>query len=181
MFFKKYHSMNDTEWHTLWDLYCTSFPIHERRTLTDHAQAMQDPAFTCAGIWDNKTFLGLLFYWTYADECYIEHFAIDEKQRGKNIGSKCLQAFLEDHPAVILEIDMPVTDIAKRRKLFYERLGFAASEQVHLHPAYRKDADPHQLMILRYPQACSEAMYAAFCDFLETRVMRYSEKFNLSL
>ncbi|MEA5002168.1 MAG: GNAT family N-acetyltransferase [Christensenella sp.] len=181
MFFKEYHSTEDPEWSLLWDLYCKSFPAHEKRSLDDHRKAMDDPAFTCTGIWDEDGFVGLLFYWTYTDGHYIEFFAISETRRGMQCGSRCLQAFLEKHPVVILEIEMPVTNIARRRKRFYERLGFVASHQEHLHPAYTKDAAPYHLMILRYPKACSDAQYGTFYNFFSTRVMRYSEKFDSTL
>ncbi|WP_368087125.1 MULTISPECIES: GNAT family N-acetyltransferase [unclassified Paenibacillus] len=54
-----------------------------------------------------------MFYWSTERFSYIEHFAINPNMRGNNLGSRCLQEFIEAHGNVILEIDPPKDPISK--------------------------------------------------------------------
>lgn len=53
---------------------------------------------------------------------------------------------------MILEIDPLTTDIAVRRKRFYERLGFMLNPFPHVHPPYHDGLTGHALLVLSRPR-----------------------------
>ena len=78
--------------------------------------------------------------WEFGDFCFLEHFAVDPKLRGQGLGTKLLEdlAAYTEKP-IILEVEMPDTEQAKRRIGFYRRNGFFTNEYPYAQPAYSKD------------------------------------------
>ena len=103
--------------------------------------------------------------------CAIEHFAIDPRCRGQQLGSRALTAFLSQPGKVVLEIDPPTTDIARRRQRFYTRLGFCHCPQSHTHPAYHTQFAPHPLVLMAAPAPLTPGEFVRFQHFLRETVM----------
>lgn len=114
---------------------------------------------------------GLIFYWRTERFSYIEHFAINPNMRGNNLGSRCLQEFVEAHGNVILEIDPPKDPISIRRKNFYMRLGFQENNYQHEHPPYREQYKPHELVVMSFPRIITEDEYVEFNEYLKNTIM----------
>ena len=53
---------------------------------------------------------------------------------GRRYGAKALEELGRDGKTVVLEIDPPVDEIARRRQGFYQRCGFAVNPYPHVHP-----------------------------------------------
>ncbi|OOB78138.1 MAG: hypothetical protein BEN18_08340 [Epulopiscium sp. Nuni2H_MBin001] len=161
------------------EIYENSFPLFEQRTLADQIAVLSNTDYYFEVIiGDKKEVLGLLMTWHTADFVYIEHFAISESIRGKNIGSRILKDFMAStHKPMLLEIDPPVDDISNRRKEFYNRLGFVQNDYKHIHPAYRKEQKPHTLVILSKPEITPK-LYEEFYSYLMNTIMVYSENKN---
>ena len=64
----------------------------------------------------------------------MEHFCVRPELRGRRYGAKALEELGRDGKTVVLEIDPPVDDIARRRQGFYQRCGFAVNPYPHVHP-----------------------------------------------
>lgn len=69
------------------DLYMISFPVFEQRT-----DEQQDDAFSCLNYHLNAyaedgCFIGFISYWEFSDYIYIEHFAINQSLRGKDMAT----------------------------------------------------------------------------------------------
>lgn len=81
--------------------------------------------FYCNAIERDGQFVGLLNYWDLGDLVYVEHFAIVANLRGNGIGRDAL-ALLRRLTAlpIILEVELPVDELTRRRIRFYERCGF---------------------------------------------------------
>lgn len=60
--------------------------------------------------------MGLLLYWEAEDFRYVEHFCVRPELRGRRYGAKALEELGRDGKTVVLEIDPPVDDIARRRQ-----------------------------------------------------------------
>lgn len=60
------------------------------------------------------------------DEYYISALAVDERCRGKGIGSKLLAAVLRDHAVVVTDVNIAKDDAIR----FYERNGFAIEDRM---------------------------------------------------
>ncbi|WP_291649318.1 GNAT family N-acetyltransferase [Clostridium sp.] len=167
--------IHDSIWEEIWELYNSSFPIFERRILSNQIDAIKNDRFNCKTYFEDETLVGILFYWEYKNYKYIEHFAINEYLRGKKYGSKILQDFCDDNKTIILEIDPIVDEISKRRLMFYENIGFKLNNIVHIHPPYRKGYKGHNLKVLSYKRKLDLLEYNEFNKFLQDEVMRYSD------
>lgn len=175
MEFRRYTDIKQEGWQEIWQLYEGSFPKCETRTERDQTDAMRDPQFYAMGIWEPGNVTGLLFYWYNGDFCYVEHFATMPSVRGKGYGAQCLEKLCETYRPVILEIEVPVDEMTRRRQGFYERSGFHVSGFQHSHPPYRLGDAPHELIALSYPAPLTPALDEAFLAYRKNYVMRYCE------
>ena len=161
-------------WDKAWQVYEISFPIFERRLIEDQIEAVRDERFKPMVIEESGQFIGLLFYWEWDNYRYIEHFAIDPVLRGKNYGSKAIRKLCEEDFTTLLEIDLPIDEIAKNRLRFYEKARFKMNNYTHYHPPYRKGYEGHELCVLSYKQGLSEQEYSRFKGFSQDEVMKYA-------
>ena len=106
-------------------LFLSAFPADERRSaeeqryLTDH-----ETHFHPHAILHDGHLCGLVNTWHFDGVRYIEHLAIEPKQRAHGIASDVLTILKEEGDPIILEVEPPTTDEAKRRIAFYEHNGF---------------------------------------------------------
>jgi len=122
------------------ELLVTSFPVEEYRELaeqrhrTDHSSS-----FSLQIILLDSSPVGFISWWNFTDFLYIEHLAIDPLKRNIGIGEKVLYNTrqLVKLP-IVLETELPVTEISKRRIAFYQRNGLQLWERDYLQPPYRK-------------------------------------------
>ena len=79
---------------------------------------------------------------------YAEHFAIDPTQRNGGYGKAVLQHLCQllDKP-IVLEVEEPDEDMARRRIGFYQRNGFVLWDNEYRQPPY-KPGDPYLPMRL---------------------------------
>lgn len=153
-------------------LYKSSFPIYEQRLIEKQTALMTNPLYHFNIIMKGDTLIGILLYWEISFYTYIEHFAIHPAIRGKALGSMALKLFFKEHPFVILEIDPPISEVSIRREHFYQRLGFHKNVYAHKHPAYQKQFQPHELVVMSYPKCMTEKEYQLFRQELSEIVMR---------
>ena len=154
------------------NIYAESFPRHEQRARASQEKILSHPDYHFTCLCEEGRLLGILLYWQTEQFFYVEHFAVDPALRGKSVGSRAL-AMLEDSAdrPTILEIDPLTTEIAVRRKGFYERLGFCANPYGHVHPPYHPDCAGHELIVMSRPASIGEETYRAFRDYLAHTVM----------
>lgn len=121
------------------NLLISSFPEDEYRELgelkeyTDHK-----PIFFNNIIFNEDKPVGFITYWDLKDFYYIEHFAIDPNQRNGGYGQKILYYLsgIMDKP-IVLEVEHPIEEIARRRINFYKRQGFELWENEYFQPPYK--------------------------------------------
>jgi ribosomal protein S18 acetylase RimI-like enzyme len=125
----------------LYNLYTASFPHPERRSWDGlvHELIYEKRFFSNALLQDNE-FVGFLNYWKFEQFYYIEHFAVLEKMRGKNIGSDAIEMLMKQSKVpIVFEVELPVDEATRKRVHFYERLGFTLLLQEYAQPAYIDD------------------------------------------
>ena len=156
------------------ELYDTSFPIFEQRTHEQQMEAFQNKAYKLLAFTEGNVFLGFISYWQFDTYCYIEHFAINARLRGKGYGSKLLDCFVRSmNKIVLLEID-PITDnISEARLRFYQRCRFHENPHPHKHPVYRNGYCPHPLIVLTTQREISPKEYRQFDADLRNIVMNF--------
>ena len=60
-------------------------------------------------------------YWDLGHCLYVEHFAVEQAQRGQGTGSEVLRQFCSQaKTAVVLEINPPVDEVSRERLRFYD-------------------------------------------------------------
>ena len=154
------------------EIYHTSFPLHEQREAASQAAILSHPDYHFLAAVDAGAPAGILLTWDTPHFRYVEHFAISPALRGQNCGSRILKSWTEGEATpVILEIDPLTTEIAVRRKGFYERLGFVCNPYPHVHPPYHAGNAGHDLLVLSCPEALPQEIYDAFAQYLRGVVM----------
>lgn len=132
-------------------LFLSSFPTVERRDTAaqrhnvDHAEQ-----FTLFLAEDDGEPVGFITLWDLGRFSYCEHFATDPSQRNKGYGSQIIDMILGrlPHP-LVLEVELPDDDLARRRIDFYRRHGFRLMEQfAYTQPPYRPEDSPLPLLLM---------------------------------
>lgn len=119
--------------------YNESFPEAERRAFSLVRELVrEEPRFTVYALFKDGVYAGFITAWRFAGFTYVEHFAIDVSARNGGIGGEAMKQFLAlcDAP-VVLEVEIPVDGMSKRRIGFYERLGYVLDDHVYFQPPYR--------------------------------------------
>ena len=134
----------------LYNLYTASFPHPERRSWDGlvHELIYEKRFFSNVLLQENE-FVGFLNYWKFEQFYYIEHFAVLEKMRGKNIGSDAIEMLKKQSKVpIVFEVELPVDEPTRKRVHFYERLGFTLLLQEYAQQAYIDDESqvPMKLM-----------------------------------
>ncbi len=174
--FKMFRSSADKGWDEAAVLYAEAFPRCEIRSAADHAAALADPRFHPEGIWCGEEFLGILYWWECPDgTAYIEHLATLPMARNRGVGSRAMERFCAVHERVALEIEPAEDEITRRRKGFYERLGFTACDYLYMHPSFQLPLTPHRLVLMARPAPLASALCRAFEGFVRGVVLHYSD------
>lgn len=142
------------------ELYHESFPADERRKWTTNEDARQffltnRDCRAFLGFDSEGNFVGLLIYWHLGDHLlYCEHLAVCPKMRGKGIGSKMISRLKDvSGDRIIVEVEPPETEIARRRIGFYERLGLVAHPEIeYVQPPYSPESNALNLLIMNSPK-----------------------------
>ena len=122
-------------------LYTEAFPSCERRDLSKWRMLAANALapFTVWGLYAEEEFMGFITFWQFDGFLYVEHFAIlPEKRNGKK-GARALAQFvaLQSPLPIVLEVEEPTEEMARRRIGFYERGGFSLLTPPYLQPPYR--------------------------------------------
>ena len=116
-----------------------SFPREERRDMEQQRlNCRENSRFHPMLICDGEVRIGLINYWQLGDMAYIEHFATSPDMRGKGYGRMALEELGRLLGRIVLEVEMPESDLAQRRIGFYRRCGFSLCCQTYRQPPYRE-------------------------------------------
>ena len=135
-----------------WRIYTESFPLNERRTPEQQILIFPKPHYQTNAYIINNQIVGFIANWNDPEFIFIEHFAISSEFRSKKLGSTVLQQFIDDFKIpVILEIEMPIDELTRRRLKFYELAGFIRNPHQHYMPPYHENDPPLEMEILTFP------------------------------
>lgn len=171
MKFVKMISVEDSMYDEAMGLYQKSFPPHEQRQADCQGKIMDTRDYHFDLIYDQDVFAGLILYWQTDSFLYVEHFCIDPKLRNGKYGQRALELLKEKGQTIILEIDPPVDEMAKRRQGFYQRAGFSVNDFSHVHPPYCRGNRGHSLVVMSWPERMSFDLYQEFDQYLKNVVM----------
>ncbi len=151
-----------------------SFPTDERRPYDEQKGLLDNSAYSIHTTEQKNAFIGV---WEFDEFVFIEHFAVSKDSRNTGIGGKMLSEFLQSQKkTVCLEVELPLTDIAKRRIGFYERNGLFLNEYEYFQPPISKGKNIVPLMVMTSKSKVSEDVFNKIRDTLYKEVYRYNIK-----
>ena len=169
---KRLRTVDDPAFAPAMALYAASFPTHEQRLEPSQRRIMAHEQYHFGILHDEEDFAGLALYWDAGAYLYVEHLCISPARRGQGLGTAALDLLAEAGKPVVLEIDLPVDAVSRRRQNFYERAGFTANPHPHIHPPYRTEYAGHPLVVMSWPEGLSEQEYDCFYQYLKQTVMQ---------
>lgn len=133
-------------------IYEEAFPEIERRTFSNLCAAFERfPYVRLHLISESDTVVGFIIYWEFTEFIYVEYFAISEEFRGVGIGRKAFSEFAERQAKpIVIEVEPPDNDLARRRVGFYERIGFTLRDVEYIQPPYHPNLPDLPLLLMTY-------------------------------
>jgi len=154
-----------------------SFPADEYRTYEEQKELLLEPGYhiyVCMQNGpDHGKIVAFMAVWRFADFTYIEHLASDPAVRGQGLGSAILQEagrLFENQ--ICLEVELPDTDLAKRRIAFYQRNGFCLNSYPYIQPPISKGKQPLPLLIMTSGACITEERFQKIREELYREVYK---------
>ncbi|OUS01070.1 hypothetical protein A9Q86_10020 [Flavobacteriales bacterium 33_180_T64] len=149
-------NISDNYFQNAWKLYKEAFPSEERRLLDDQISILKNDNYHFDILIDKKQFIGFILWWNFETHRYIDHFATSLDQRNKGIGKLILNKFINtNNKPILLEVELPTSNINERRIKFYERIGFRLNQHYYEIPPAQVSQSPLQLLLMSYPNHIS--------------------------
>jgi ribosomal protein S18 acetylase RimI-like enzyme len=152
---------NKMEYHRIYDpldpelffvreLYQQAFPVKERRGWQQLLSLLEkEPDMFLDCIRDEGQTIGFIIWWKMGNWAFIEHFAVSVTKRGKNYGSRVITHYLDAAAAdLLLEVEPPDNEDARRRVMFYQRLGMVLLDYDYRQPSYREVGVSYPLRLM---------------------------------
>lgn len=162
------------EFDHIWRIMLEAFPPEERRNRQGMEAILDDPLFRLLYRRDAQGCpAAFLTYWELDGMRYVEHFAVSSSLRGHGMGSLLLKEFMgQDTTPVILEVEPPETQTARRRIDFYKRLGFCLNDYPYLQPPLQPGMPSIPLQLMSAPGPLSPTEFQTAREELYTKVYR---------
>jgi len=150
IYFHKIKTISNPYFNNFYQLYSSAFPENEQRSYSGLIKILgNNNHFSANAILNNDKFIGIFNYWEFEPFYFIEHFAIANNLRGQHYGTDTMKSFLsQTQLPVVLEVELPNTEVAIKRIQFYERLGFSLLPNDYFQPPYGKEALPIPLFLM---------------------------------
>ncbi|MBD8499594.1 GNAT family N-acetyltransferase [Paenibacillus arenosi] len=166
--------MKDQEFDTIFEIMQDSFPECERRTYAGQKELLNDPHYRIISkVNDLNQVVAFLAVWEFPLFRFVEHIAVTTAGRGSGIGGKLMSDYIaESQTPIILEVELPDTDLAQRRIGFYERLGFHLNFFGYEQPSLQRGQPTVPLKVMSYPRLLTEEEFALYKDMLYSKVYK---------
>lgn len=123
------------DWWRLYRLYISAFPASERKPFSIIGKMYREGKGQVLCIRERGRFCGMITTILSRDLILVDYFAMEEKSRGRGLGTAALKAYLEtcSEVGVFLEIEStrqacPGAEDREKRKRFYIRCGLEPME-----------------------------------------------------
>lgn len=126
----KYELLKLEEFDQFYQILSNNFPTKEIKEYNYMKDTFHAGLYQVLTLKDNDQIVGIMSFYQHDDFRFIDYFAIDGSLKGKGMGSKMLQYFINlDDKMVILEVEHPEDEQSKRRIAFYQRNGLYLNDQ----------------------------------------------------
>jgi ribosomal protein S18 acetylase RimI-like enzyme len=155
-------------------IYEASFPEDERREWKQLLELLNNTQFCLYEIYDQQKILGFISIWNLTEFSFIEHFAIQDAEQGKGYGTQVIEHVLSmNSKPIILEVEEPITENARKRIAFYERLNFAVNDFNYFQPAYSPEKRSIKMLLMSYPSNIYPEIFEGIKDRIHHEVYGY--------
>ena len=149
-----------------------SFPLEEYRCYEGQKALLQKPAYRIYVTKEENRILGFAAVWQLENWLFLEHLAVEPQFRNRGIGAELLGFLAEKR--CCLEVELPETDLARRRIGFYQRNGFFLNDYPYVQPSLGEGRNPVPLSIMTSGSTISPEEFAQLKHLLYSRV--YGQK-----
>lgn len=163
----------------LYERYIQDFCYEERRDKQHFLELLNEKKFNANLIKENGQYIGYICYWILQDFIFIEHYAIFEELRNKGKGTEFLKKFInETNKMIVLEVELPNSDIAKRRIDMYKNLGFVINDYKYLQPSYHNNKTQVPMCIMSLNKKLENKQFKNIVTLIKQEVYDYKFKRN---
>ena len=115
----KYELLKLEEFDRFYQILSNNFPTKEIKEYNYMKDTFHAGLYQVLTLKDNDQIVGIMSFYQHDDFRFIDYFAIDGSLKGKGMGSKMLQYFINlDDKMVILEVEHPEDEQSKRNGLY---------------------------------------------------------------
>ena len=140
--------INDKDFDFIYSQMQENFILDEIRDKPQAYEVLSDNSYSIYNIIENDIKVGFISTWSFNDFLFVEHFVIYKKYRKNGYGSKALSLIKDKNKLVVLEVEMPTTEIATNRINFYKSNGFICNDYDYMQPSYRKGGSEVPLILM---------------------------------
>ena len=165
----------EQDFYKVYNLMRASFPRDEFRNYEGQKALLEIPEYQIY-IWPDakrpepKAFIAV---WEFESFVFVEHFAVDPDCRNEGLGAKILAELSErTEQRICLEVELPETELAKRRIAFYERNQFFFNDYTYEQPPIFAGCDPLPLRIMTTEKQVNADEFQKIKQELYERVYR---------
>ncbi|MBQ3055794.1 MAG: GNAT family N-acetyltransferase [Oscillospiraceae bacterium] len=134
-----------------------SFPTDEYRPYTEQKALFSREEYRMYGMVEAGEICAFAAVWELGEITFLEHLAVAETHRNRGLGAALLQDLAAcANGTICLEVELPETDLSRRRIGFYERCGFSFNEYDYTQPPISKGKSPIPLRIMSHGGPLSE-------------------------
>ncbi len=135
---ERIQSSSDARLQVLLELYTASFPVEERRDITqlkNYIDTKQNMYFVA--LYEELELVGFMVYWDFVEFRYFEYLSVFAHLRNRNLGHKVLQLMQKEISGLrIFEVEIPLEEISRRRVDFYIRNSYQVLKKDYHQPPY---------------------------------------------
>ena len=165
--------LQKSDFEEVWTIMEDSFPVDERRTREGQRQVIEEEAYRLYGYRKEGKIAAFFAVWEFESFVFIEHFAVAKEERNGGIGGTLLMQLIKQlEKKVVLEVELPNADIAKRRVAFYERNGFLMNQYDYIQPPMSEEGKAIPLRIMSTPKDLTKQEFEVVRDTLYRRVYK---------
>lgn len=129
----------------------SSFPVDEYRPYGEQRALLNDSRYQIYVLKDlgDREIQAFISVWKLDGFAFVEHFAVSRRYRNQGLGAMILKEIHELLDCCIcLEVELPDTNLGKRRIAFYQRNGFFLNDYPYMQPAISKGRTPLPLFVM---------------------------------
>lgn len=159
---KKYRIVGPGDFDEVYAILEEAFPEDERMPYEGQRARLDREGYRLLA-WDHKgrtaAFAGL---WHLSGIRYIEQFAVDRHHRGGGLGAAILEELQAASPEpILLEVEEPRTNLARRRVAFYQRNGFILTPYRYTQPTLNGRTPGPALQVMVWPEVPDALTFSA--------------------